>query len=174
MKYNIEYYEKMLRQNSGSGEMIAKIRWDFISEVRPRRVLDYGSGVGWFRAWRPAGVTVDSYDILPVPQTEIKLAIYDVTCFWDVLEHIQDFGVIAPVIALSKHLAVTVPVRPPGKEYARWKHSKPSEHVNVFTSEGLSDLMSYFGFELMKEEKAECPPRTDIISFLFKGKGIGK
>lgn len=174
MNYDLEYYEKMLREYSRSAEEIVRIRWNFISEIAPRRVLDYGSGVGWFRAWRPPGVEVDSYDLLPVPQTEIRLAIYDVTCFWDVLEHIQDFGVIAPVLALSKHLAVTVPVRPPEKEYANWKHSKPSEHVRAFTSEGLSDLMSYFGFELIKEEKVECPPRADIISFLFKGAGVGK
>lgn len=171
MNYNIEYYEKMLREYSANGERIARIRWDFISEIEPRKVLDYGSGVGWFRAWRPPGVEVDSYDIGPEPQTEIRLVMYDVSCFWDVFEHIPDFKTIEPVLSLSKHIALTVPIRPQDKPYATWKHSKPREHVRIFTEAGVDDLMSYYGFSLIKKGMPECPPREDIHSFLYKSKG---
>lgn len=173
MKYDIEYYEKMLREYSNSGKDIARIRWNFISEINPKVVLDFGSGVGWFRAWRPAGTEVDSYDVGPVPQTKIHLRIYDVTCFWDVLEHIQDFKIIEPVFVLSKHLAITVPIKPIGKKYATWKHSKPREHVRIFTEGSLDDLMSYYGFYLIKKGTPECPPREDIISFLYKREVLG-
>ena len=81
MKYDLEYYELTLRLNSATAEQICKVRWDWIEECNPSVVLDYGSGVGWFRAWRPSGIEVYSYDIADCPQTGIKLALYDVVCF---------------------------------------------------------------------------------------------
>jgi hypothetical protein len=168
MNYGLEYYEKMLRQYSETGEEIARIRWDFISEINPRVVLDYGSGVGWFRAWRPPGVKVDSYDIGPVPQTEIRLTMYDVTCFWDVLEHIPNIEGLEPILNLSRHVALTIPIQPTNTPVNDWRHFKPMEHLNYFTQNSIQDLLGQYGFNLLKESKAECPPRTDIHSFLFK------
>lgn len=173
MKYGLEYYEKMLRGYSASGEKIARIRWDFVSEIKPRVVLDYGSGVGWFRAWRPPGVEVDSYDIGPVPQTEIRVIMYDIVCFWDVLEHIRDFSLIEPVLNLSRHIALTIPIQPTNTPISDWKHFKPMEHLNYFTRDSIQDLLGRYDFNLLKEAKAECPPREDIHSFLFK-KGVGE
>ena len=167
MKYDLEYYENMLRQYSKTAEEISEIRWNWISDVDPEVVLDYGSGVGWFRAWRPRGVKVYSYDIASYPQTGVELLIYDVVCFWDVLEHTLDFAAIAPVLALAKYVAVTLPLMPMQEKLSDWKHFKPGEHLHYFTAESLDALFSRYGFELRKVGQPECPPRKDITSVFY-------
>ncbi len=171
MKYDIDYYENMLRQYSRTAEQISKIRWDWIKEIEPTRVLDYGSGCGWFRAWRPKGVEVDSYDIGDYPQTGIDLVIYDVVCFWDVLEHIEDFAELEPVLALARHVAVSVPVIDE-ISLIDWKHFKPGEHLHYFTNEALDALFRKYGFDAMKTGQPECPPREDIMSILYRRNNV--
>ena len=168
MKYDIEYYEKMLREYSGTGEEIAKIRWNWISELEPDVVLDYGSGVGWFRAWRPKGVQVHTFDIGPYLQTGIELIIYDVVCFWDVLEHIPDFEGIEPVLMLARNVAVSLPLGEGKDGLDRWKHFKPDEHLHYFTEEILDALFKRYGFHKGKIDQPECPPREDITSVLYE------
>lgn len=170
MDYGIEYYEGMLRQYSKTAEEICKKRWDWImSTLDVKTVLDYGSGVGWFRAWRPPGVEVHSYDVGPMPQTGLGLQMYDVTCFWDVLEHIPDFSEVEPVLALSRCVVCSLPiVQSKGSaELGEWKHFKPGEHVHYFTRATLKALFSKYGFDLLKAGQPECPPRVDIWSFIF-------
>jgi len=166
--YDLEYYELMLRNNSTTAKLISRIRWDWVMSVTPRTVLDYGSGVGWFRAYRPPGVDVFTYDIGAYPQTGIDFRLYDVVCFWDVLEHILDFSRIEPVLALARFVSITVPIKSPKKDYASWKHSKPSEHVKIFTESSLDDLLSYYGYKITRKGTPECPPREDITSFLYR------
>ena len=168
MMYNINYYEKMLREYSKTGEKIAKIRWDWINGCDPGVVLDYGSGVGWFRAWRPKGVEVYSYDIAEYPQTGIDLIIYDTVCFWDVLEHIPDFTKIEPVLRLARNVAATLPMKVELNNFASWKHFKPAEHLNYFTEETLNALFEKYGFRQKKIGQPECPPRKDITSVLYE------
>jgi len=168
MDYDIEYYEKMLREYSRTGEEIAKIRWDWISELGPDVVLDYGSGVGWFRAWRPKGVEVHTFDIGPYPQTRMKLIMYDVVCFWDVLEHILDMGKLEPILSLARHVAASLPLEPEGKDFSRWKHFKPDEHLHYYTEKTLDALFERYGFKKMKIGQPECPPREDITSVLYE------
>jgi len=169
MDYDIEYYENMLRNYSKTAEQISEVRWRFISQLNPKTVLDYGSGVGWFRAFRPAGVSVWSYDIMPVPQTGIDLRMYDVVCFWDVLEHIPDFSRIEPVLALARHIAASLPLLPNNnpQQLSEWKHFKPGEHLHYFSHDTLSALMKTYGFVELKKGMPECPPREGIWSYLF-------
>lgn len=171
--YDIEYYENLLRIHSVTAEEISQLRWHFLINnivvqggKELKKVLDYGSGVGWFRAWRPAGVTVWSYDIGLYPQTGIDLISYDVICFWDVLEHIRDFKDIEAVLRLADHVACTVPIIP-DEGLSDWKHFKPGEHLHYFTKESLVALFDKFGFTPLVEDDAECPPRKDVTSFLF-------
>jgi len=167
MNYDLDYYENMLRQYSKTGEEIAAIRWDWIASINPNVVLDYGTGCGWFRAWRPKGVQVYSYDIANYPQTGIKLIMYDVVCFWDVLEHILDFSVIEPILALARNVAITLPMLPEQKSFNGWKHFKPGEHLSYFTEATLDALFRKYGFERIKIGQPECPPRKDITSVLY-------
>lgn len=168
MLYNLDYYETMLRNYSATAEQLSKIRWQWIAEVDPGVVLDYGCGCGWFRAWRPKGVEVYSYDISDYPQTGIELAIYDVVCFWDVIEHIPDFSKIEPVLALAKHVAATLPLLPEQETFNGWKHFKPGEHLHYFSESTLNALFARYGFRLKKSGQPECPPRKDIISVLYE------
>jgi len=168
MTYDLDYYERMLRLNAQTGEQISKVRWEWINEINPRIVLDYGSGCGFFRTYRPADITVYSYDVGPYPQTGIELTIYDVVCFWDVLEHLPDFKPLEPVLALSRYVALSLPIKPQDTLWNDWKHFKPGEHLHYWTGETVQEFFQKYGFKLMKSGYPECPPRQDIKSFLFK------
>jgi len=170
MMYDINYYEKMLREYSGTAEHISKIRWDWISDDNPKSVLDYGSGIGWFRAWRPSGVEVYSYDIAKYPQTGIDLRVYDVVCFWDVLEHVPDFTKVEPILRLAKCVAVSLPMKIGLDDFSTWKHFKPTEHLHYFTEETLDAMFRKYGFHRKKMGQPECPPREDITSTLYRRK----
>ena len=165
MKYDLDYYENLLRQYSKTAEGICRIRWEWIAEYKPKSVLDYGAGVGWFRAYRPDGVMVHSFDIGGYPQTGISLQVYDMVCFYDVLEHINDFTEIEPVIRLANRIVTSLPIK--NGDLAEWKHFKPGEHLHYFTEETLEALMKRYGFRVIKSGKPECPPRKDIHSYVF-------
>lgn len=168
-KRELGYYENLLRMYSATAQRICNIRWDFIlSYTKAKSVLDYGSGVGWFRAFRPEGVEVDTYDKASYPQTGISSSRYDVVCFWDVLEHIANFKEIEPVLNSTKFVALTIPIKPPKVNLKNWKHYKPGEHLHYFTLEMLDDFFETYGFERIEEGKLECPPRVDIWSCLYK------
>ena len=165
MIYDIEYYENMLRMYSQSAEQICKIRWDFVDCITPWHVLDYGSGVGWFRAYRPEGVEVDTFDVGPYPQTGITRDSYDLITLWDVIEHLPTWN---PQWEKTQYVALTVPILPEGQNIVEWKHWKPSEHLKIFTEDILDALFEKYGFEKVKSGYPECPPRVDIGSFLYR------
>jgi len=180
MIYNIDYYELMLRLYAKSGEEIAKIRWKFINDLikYPCRILDYGSGVGFFRAWRPDidNMVVDSYDIGDYPQTGLPTipfnTHYDIVCFWDVLEHLHSFDEILPILNNTDFVALTVPIKPDNIQWHDYKHFKPGEHLNYFTDESLKEVFKQYGFEFSFTAMPECPPREFIHSYIFKKIGI--
>jgi len=167
--YDLEYYENLLRIYSATAEEICRRRWQLLFDnVKPLvRVLDYGSGVGWFRAWRPPGVQVFSFDIGLYPQTGVPLQLYDVVCFWDVLEHVRDFSDLEAVLALSNHVACTVPLVS-RKGLTGWKHFKPGEHLHYFTKDSLDALFHKYGFtKCIIFTDIECPPREDVYSLVY-------
>lgn len=166
--YDLAYYEGMLRDYSKTAEDICKIRWNFVAEIRPRIVLDYGCGIGWFRAFRPDGVVVDSFDIADYPQTGIRRIDYDLICFWDVLEHLPNFEVIADLLANANYVAVTVPIKPKNVALEKWKHFKPGEHLHYFTEKDLDSFFKEYNYKKLKRGYPECPPRQDILSALYE------
>lgn len=168
MKYDINYYENMLLTYAGTAEQISRIRWDWISEVNPKTVLDYGSGVGWFRALRPKGILVDSFDVAYYPQTGISQTKYDVICFFDVLEHMRTFDEIQKILAKATYIAGTVPILRNGQKVKEWKHYKPGEHVRYWSESSFEACLLNEGFQKISHGWPECPPRTDILSFLYK------
>lgn len=168
MDYDLRYYEKMLREYSGSAEKICKIRWDWIKETNAKTILDYGSGVGWFRAWRPDGVEVESYDIgRPFPYTGITKSRYDLICMWDVLEHME-IPKLREVLSMTDWFAGTIPIRPPGTPLVTWKHYKPGEHIWHFLMPDFNLMINGLDFVIARAGYPECPPRQDILSFLAK------
>jgi len=168
MIYDINFYEKTLRQNSATAEFINFIRWDWVEQCHAKTVLDYGCGAGWFRAFRRNGATVDSFDIMPVPQTGINHNEYDLVCFWDVIEHLPDLAIAEDLIRRSRYTAMTIPIMPDDVELKTWKHYKPGEHLHYFTVDGIHDWMRNLNRKLIKVGQPECPPRTDVWSFLYE------
>lgn len=170
LMYNVDYFYNMLRMYSGTAEQICKARWKFVEEYKPQTVLDYGSGCGFFKAFAPRELIVDTFDIMPVPQTGITLPQYDLITFWDVLEHIPDLMSLQPVMDMAKYVAVTVPIKPEEIGWNEYKHFKPGEHIHHFQEDYLKAVMNIFGFMICKKGTPECPPREMIGSFLFMRK----
>jgi len=168
MQYNLDYYEEMLRRNSKSAEEISAIRWKFISIIKPNCILDYGSGVGWFRAYKPQGVEVDTYDIGRYPQTGILHENYSIITFWDVLEHLSGFNEIEDVLKMTNYVAFSVPIKPIDEPLRSWKHFKPGEHLHYFTDPILNDVFRKYGFTQLIGGHPECPPRKDILSAIYQ------
>jgi hypothetical protein len=168
MIYDLEYLEIVLRKNTNTAEHICNIRWEFIEDLHPKIVLDYGSGVGWFRAFRPKDVIVDSYDIGKYPQTGILHDKYDVICFWDVLEHIPDFSVLQNLFNNTKYVAISLPIKPINITWKQWKHFKPLEHLHYYDLDLLDAFFAFFDFKKIKCEQIECPPRQDIYDIIYK------
>jgi len=168
--YNEDYYYNLLRIQTQHAAYISKVRWDFISDSNPRYVLDYGSGAGFFKAFAPSHIHVDTYDIGPYTQTGIRRKAYDVICLWDVLEHLPKIDdQLAQLFGNTRYVALTIPVLPMGKDLEKWKHRKPGEHIRDFTN--ITDVILEFdrlNFKCRKINTKECPPREDIYSFLFE------
>jgi len=168
MKYDLNYYERTLYLNTSTAEKISAIRWDFVKQVKAKTVLDFGSGIPWFRVFRPGGVQVDTYDVGIAPQTGIQNEKYDLITFWDVLEHLADLNLANFMLKHTTWAAVTVPILPEGVLLYKWKHFKPGEHVATFTEASIEEFFDRRGFNLIKSGNPECKIRTDIGSFLFE------
>ena len=168
VSYDVDYFYNMLRMYNKTAEHICKIRWDFVKATKPMSVLDFGSGCGFFKAFAPDWIHVDTYDIMPVPITGITKSAYDLITFWDVFEHIPDFNEIVGILSMTRYVAVTVPIKPLKMKWKDYKHYKPLEHIHHFTHETLVALMNSFDFFLVKSGTPECPPRQYIHSFLFR------
>lgn len=174
MKYDLNYYYQMLKMYSSTAEQISKIRWEFVKSISPKIVLDYGCGVGYFKAYAPKDTIIDTFDILPVPQTSILHDHYNLVTFWDVLEH-ENWGNLErnPDIAMDKvfditdFVAITVPILPEEKEFLNWKHRKPDEHKFYFSIDILKRFFSVRGFKLIKDGFPESIMREDIYSALY-------
>lgn len=173
MKYDEDYYYNLLRMQTKHAQRISEIRWEFVRECHARFVLDYGCGVGFFKAFAPPDVEVDTYDVGPYVMTGIKRNEYDLVCLWDVIEHVNwekepDMG-MENILKKTKYAAVSLPIMPEGKKLKDWKHWKPKEHL--FRFKYIDRVISFFktrGFKLIKMEDIENPPREDIYNFLFK------
>jgi hypothetical protein len=167
--YNIKYWDIMLRQNSETAKMISDIRWNFVKEINPKIVLDYGSGPGWFRCYAPKGIEVDTFDTAPWPQTGLRHDRYDLITFWDVIEHFKDLDKELKILLHHANvIALTVPIKPKRQDLSTWKHYKPNEHFQYFTDQSLDKILNDYGFQRIKYGNIECPPRTDITSYLYK------
>jgi len=167
----IEYYYKMLREYTDTARKINTIRWQLLKKyISLKVVLDYGCGVGWFKAFAPKEVEVDNFDIMKVPQTGITRNYYDLVCLWDVLEHFDSIKELESILKLSPVIALTIPIVKQSTNLGNWKHFKPREHKLYFSRESLILLFKNYGYELIYEGTPECPPREDILTAIFRRK----
>lgn len=169
MEYSYDYYYNLVKIQSQTGKVVADLRWAFIlKHLSPDSVLDYGCGVGFFKAFAPEGIIVDTYDIMPVIQTGIRCNMYNLICLYDVLEHIPDFTELLPILRKTDNVIVTVPIKPALMLWKDYKHFKPGEHLHYFTDDLLTHIFETLGFGLLAKGQPECPPRQHIWTYIFK------
>jgi len=180
MQYDVNYYYNLLKAYTPTAQKINEIRWNFLEEYFPFgchvyhelkgfHILDYGCGVGWFAAFKPSWVTsMETYDVMPVPQTGMTREKYSIITLWDVLEHIPDFTYLAPILERTHYVVLTIPMKPPKVKWEDWKHFKPGEHLHYYTEDLLQSLFRIYDFHLLAKEMTECPPRTDVVTYIFK------
>jgi len=169
MRYDEDYYYNLLRLQTEHARKISEIRWEFIAECHARSVLDYGCGVGFFKAFAPPDIKVDTYDIGPYVMTGISRESYDLICLWDVIEHIPNIDErLKMLFGNSKFVALAIPMLPKDTKLLTWKHFKPGEHLHYFDDKMLDILFLSYGFRRIKSGYPECPPREDVESVLYR------
>lgn len=133
---------------------------DLSADAHPQTVLDVGIGDGAFlraaAAQVPFGlVELKGCDINPLGVEYLEqhgqLAQldqeggFDVVCFWDVLEHLEDPRVglrAAKTVAL-----VSIPIFESQLHALRSRHFKPGEHLWYFTRRGFLAFADQEGFD---------------------------
>ena len=178
INYDVDYYYNLLKIHSGSAKKICDVRWKFIKDnIDPKdnliNALDYGCGIGFMKAFAPDWITeVDTYDIMPIPQTGMRSNHYSIVLMYDVLEHIPDFTEMLPTLNKTNYVAVTVPIKPNNLPWSKYKHFKPGEHLHYFTDDLLTHIFKVMGFRVVAKSTPECPPREYVWSYLFKREGL--
>lgn len=176
IKYDYHYYYNLLKIQTEYAKKVSDARWDFIKDnilkhetLPDTKVLDYGCGIGFMKVFVPEWVgLIDTFDILPVPQTGILNDSYDIVLLYDVLEHIPDFRSIESVIKKSKYIVTSVPVKPTDLPWDQYKHFKPGEHLHYFTDSLLLHIFQYMGFRFITQGTPECPPREHVKTYIFR------
>jgi SAM-dependent methyltransferase len=169
------------------GARMAYLRLGFLLGTLPEipnSVLDVGYGNGDFlKACANIIPNVFGYDISPAYPIEpipvvdnLYFGQYDVVCFLDSLEHFIDPYIIKDVNA--KYIFITVPHFHPKLGYqwfAKWRHTKPNEHLWYFSEQGLVNFFNSIGYNLIKLSPFEDTIRKNneqvepnILSGLFK------
>ncbi len=176
IKYDVQYYLNLLRIHTYTAKTICDIRWEFISRIKFENkwptVLDYGCGISWFAAFKPIFVSnenMDTFDIMPVPQTGIRHQHYDLITLWDVLEHIADFTDLEPLLRITDYVAISIPIKPLDVAWKDYYHLKPGEHLHYYDEDLLIELFRRYGFNLKETpSQPECPPRKMVWNFIFQ------
>jgi len=173
-RYNKEYWKTISKDYEKTAKKLNKVRWNFVKELKPKIVLDYGAGANFLTKFSPKGVLVDSFDIgeFPIKYTGIRHTSYDLIFFCDVLEHIPDFRVLDKIFKKTRYVYISLPILPDGKKLRGWKHFKfdTGEHLHYFTKESLNLFFEARGFKLIKSgyPEVECGIRKDIYSAVYK------
>lgn len=177
--YDIHYYYNLLRIQAGTARDVMGKRYEFIRKhitkleegqipTRDWHLLDYGCGIGAMKSFAPFYFNVDTFDIMPVPQTGVTRKEYDIVTMYDVLEHIPDFQEVQPVLKKANFVVISVPIKPENVDWNEYKHFKPGEHLHYFTGDLLDHIFSTMGFLRIAHGWPECPPREFIESFIYK------
>ena len=178
-KYDKKYFYQFHYTHSHTANLVSDIRWNFISYLNPKTVLDYGSGCGFLSKYAPPNIIVDSYDIGRLngesyPQTGILHYHYDLIFFNDVLEHVdwdnEPDDKIEEILLKTKYVSASVPILPDGKNLEEWKHYKPGEHLTNFTYKTIIDFFASREFSIIKWGFPECPPREDVVTIVVERK----
>ncbi len=173
-KYDNQFWKVMKELNIKTAKRINEVRWDFVKEIKPKIVLDYGAGLDLLRKYAPKEVTVDTFDIgsYPIKYTGIRHKFYDLIFFCDILEHLPDFRVLDDIFDKTEHVFISIPILPPNRSLENCYHLifDSVVHLHFFTKESLNLFFEARRFKLIKSgyPEVECGIREDIYTALYK------
>lgn len=155
---------------------------DLAADAQPQTVLDVGIGDGAFlraaAAQVPFGlVELKGCDINPLgveylEQTGQLAQLdqeggFDVVCFWDVLEHLEDPRV--GLRAAKTTALVSIPIFDSQLHALRSRHFKPGEHIWYFTRRGFLAFADQEGFDCLDIRATESAiGRDGIETFVLR------
>jgi hypothetical protein len=99
---------------------------------------------------------------------------FDVVCFFDVLEHLEDIYQIKNI--KTKYIVISLPNCHYFSDdwFETWKHRKPNEHLWHFNEDSLIKFMNEIGYDVVNISNIEDTIRkneqnyTNILSGVFK------
>lgn len=172
LKYNKEYFKTIANNYEETAETVSNVRWNFVRNVKPKVVLDYGAGACFLSRFAPKGILVDTFDIgdFPIKYTGIRHNKYDLVFLCDVLEHIPDHRILDKIFKMAKYIYVSLPILSKGRKLKGWRHFKynTGEHLHYFTKRSLDLFFEARGFERIESGYPEGILRKDIYSALYK------
>jgi SAM-dependent methyltransferase len=176
-----EYYNRMFEQTINMsylrlGHLIGSL------DKIPDSILDVGYGTGAFLSIASKTVSqcygFDVTDIrIPVGckrVQDITTDKYDVVCFFDSLEHMEDIEIIKQVKA--NYICISTPWCHylSDEWFKNWKHHKPNEHLWYFNDKALIKFMNRMGYDCISITAVEDiirkihPTLPNIITGIFK------
>lgn len=140
-------------------------------------LLDYGAGDGAFvRAARSWGFDAKGFDVIRAAADALfaaglyddEPAIFDVVTAWDVIEHLEDPGLLLGRVAPQALLCCSVPIFADLRAIRHSRHYRPGEHLYYWTDEGFVDWMKRYGFRLAEKSEHEVAAgRESIGAYAF-------
>ena len=197
-EYEEEYFEGDKLQAGGYGDYTAQADWRLekaarqvgemqtITGLTGGRVLDVGSGYGFFRvALRDAGFDQDGLEVSAFARAVATSSYgldthpgilddhwrdwegrYDVATMFDLIEHVVDPAALltqaAAILAPGGFVAIKTPniACPEAELFGPWYHSLKREHLGFFSPRSLTVVAAQAGLE---------PVEVGTISHLLKG-----
>lgn len=148
----------------------------------PDSVLDVGYGNGAFLTIAskmiPQCFGYDITDIrIPAGSRRVKDITkdkYDVVCFFDSLEHVDDINIIKDL--KTNYICISTPncLYKSDEWFKNWKHHKPDEHLWYFNEVSLRIFMDRRGYDCISICEVEDvirktkPNEANIITGVFK------
>ena len=136
-------------------------------------LLDFGCGARTFeRFWKVSDkgekIKVYSYDPYFYPNHNfLKEDHIDALTFWDSFEHIERLPIVKEFQA--EFIFITLPIIDNVENIFCWKHYVPYEHIWMFSTKALINLMTKWNYTLVTHAMIESHLRSeDIQSFVFK------
>jgi 2-polyprenyl-3-methyl-5-hydroxy-6-metoxy-1,4-benzoquinol methylase len=197
-EYEEEYFEGDKLAAGGYGDYTAQAGWRMeksarqvaelqaITGLRAGRVLDIGSGYGFFRvALRDAGFEQEGLEVSAFARTVAQSSYdleshggllgehwtewterFDVVAMFDLIEHLRDpeelLAQTASVLRPGGYLAVKTPNIdcPEAEVFGPWYHSLKREHLGFFSARSLTAAAARHGLE---------PVHVGTLSHLLQG-----
>lgn len=157
LKISIKYDPKYAHQyDNRPHQEMSHIRWVFIQKFLSlplgSKILDIGYGNGSFLKYaQKNGMNIFGIDVhgenFGIPEVNYNSdLIFDLVCFFDSLEHFENFNIIKNLKAKRIIISTPDPVDFLLEEPYLWRHYKPGEHLHYFSKKSLGTLMKNMGF----------------------------